>query len=502
MSRLKKILANSALTVALLAGFAAVTIGVPMAQESRQFSTKTGRKVLEAQELMQSDQCTVALGKLSEALGFSELNAYERSIIYQMQGQCYYELNQNLQAIKAFESAIEAGGFLPNESSALRVNIAQLLISSDQFARGAQMLEDWSRRGGQLQPQHIEMLWYAWLEIEEYARALPWAESWFNAANPKERKHFDLMNLMYSNLKMPEKREEIIKQMIFRWPNDRNLWELWVYMLANSDREQDAFEVSKLLYLGGLYSTEQDLNKVVQYYSFYDMPYQAAQILEREMNAGRIRQTTEKLIQLSDLYRQAREYKRAVPILEKAASTAGTPKSYADLGEALYNEGDCNKAENAFKQAMNKGYDQGKAWMLIANCRYDEASAAKRPVCPLIERAETRKIYESQINSVIEASNRGKLWKTAIAAFNNVPRSSNEASNADKWKSFIRSERVGFKDRCVFRYTVEIDTCFLDIGLAYDQMFLARGEFKLEDEKCMKYKADYDSKYRQNISEG
>lgn len=156
MSRLKKILANSALTVALLAGFAAVTIGVPMAQESRQFSTKTGRKVLEAQELMQSDQCTVALGKLSEALGFSELNAYERSIIYQMQGQCYYELNQNLQAIKAFESAIEAGGFLPNESSALRVNIAQLLISSDQFARGAQMLEDWSRRGGNSNPSILK----------------------------------------------------------------------------------------------------------------------------------------------------------------------------------------------------------------------------------------------------------------------------------------------------------------------------------------------------------
>ena len=47
MSRLKKILANNALTVALLAGFTAVTIGVPMAQESRQFSTKTDRKVVE-----------------------------------------------------------------------------------------------------------------------------------------------------------------------------------------------------------------------------------------------------------------------------------------------------------------------------------------------------------------------------------------------------------------------------------------------------------------------
>lgn len=453
---------------------------------SRQFGSKSGQMVLNAQELMASDQWSAALGELSKALAIPDLNPYERSIIYRMQGTSYYQLNQYPTAIAAFEKAIRSGGLLPKESSSLRLNIAQLLIASDEFARGAQMLEDWNRAGGQFKTQHIEMLWQAWSQANQYSRALPWAERWFNAASPKERKHFDTLNYMYNNLNMPAKQADIVKQMINRWPQDKTLWDAWASMLANGGREQEAFEVSKMLYLGGAYSSEQDLSRVVQYYSFYEMPYQAAEILEREMNAGRIQKSSEKLVQLSNLFRQAREYKRAIPILEQAAATSGKAKLYADLGEALYNEGQCNKAEGAFSNAMERGFDQGKAWMLIANCRYDTASASARLNCDMT-------------NSQIEGSPRNRGWNSALAAFDNVPGSSRERTNASKWKSFIRNEKQGFLDRCQFKLDVVKEGCFQDIALAYDNVFLA-GEFKLDDEKCFEFKPEYDSLYRIDLT--
>ncbi|NNC37782.1 MAG: tetratricopeptide repeat protein [Hyphomonadaceae bacterium] len=486
-----KCLLTSAFAALSCSVVVAITPMTAVAQEaeapSRQFGSKSGQVVLTAQEQMASDQWSAALSTLSQALAIPELNPYEKSIIYQMQGSSYYELNQYPTAIQSFENAISAGGLLPNESSALRLNIAQLLIASDQFARGAQMLEDWNRAGGQFKPQHIEMLWQAWSQANQYSRALPWAERWFNQANPKERKHFDTLNYMYNNLNMPAKQADIVKQMINRWPQDKTLWDAWASMLANGGREQEAFEVSKMLYLGGAYSSEQDLSRVVQYYSFYEMPYQAAQILEREMNAGRIQKTSEKLVQLSNLFRQAREYKRAIPILEQAAASSNQAKLYADLGEALYNEGQCEKAEGAFRKAMDRGFDQGKAWMLIANCRYDTASAAPRLDCEMTD-------------AQIEASPRNKGWNHAIAAFDNVPASSRERSNATKWKSFIKNEKQGFLDRCQFKKDVVKEGCFQDIALAYDNVFLA-GEFKLDDEKCEAFKAEYDSLYRINLGD-
>lgn len=479
---LKHNLINSALAV-LMAGFMSVSVaGSSFAQEEgRQFSAKAGEAVNEALQLINAEQHSAALSQLNTVLGFPDLNAYERSTIYQMQGASYYELNQYGPAIGAFENAISAGGLLPNESSALRVNIAQLLIGNGQYAEGAQMLENYLNNGGQQKPQYIEFLTQAWVQSDNYARALPWAEKWFNAANPKERKHFDLMNFLYNNLGQTGKQADIVKQMIQRWPEDKNLWDAWASMLANGGREQEAFEVTKMLYLGGALNSETDLMKVVQYYSFYDMPFQAAEILEREMNAGRISRSTDKLKQLSNLFRQAREYKRAIPVLEQAASGSGDNKTYADLGEALYNEGECSRSEAAFKQAINLGYDAGKSWMLIATCRYEATQKQDRLSCDMSP-------------AQMDAAPISKSRKSALDAFENVPVSSRENRNAKKWIKFINAERGAVERRCEFERTVNAELCYQKIKGAYaEEVFVGQ---LIIPEECTSYKADYDSKYR------
>jgi len=176
-----------------------------------------------------------------------------------MQGQAYYELKQTGSAIQAFENAISAGGLLPNESSQLRLNIGQLLIGDGQYVRGAEMIENWGRSGGTITSNHVELLVQAWVSADRYSRALPWAERWFNEANPKERKHFDLLNFLYNNLGQPAKQADIVKTMINRWPEDRGLWEAWASLLDNGGRSEEAFEVNKMLYLGGALNTESDI---------------------------------------------------------------------------------------------------------------------------------------------------------------------------------------------------------------------------------------------------
>ena len=468
-----------------------VTLTVPteaqaQAAEGRQFGAKAGAVVNEALQFMNSNQYSAALGKLSEAISIPDINAYERSTIYQMQGSAYYELNQYGQAISGFESAINAGGLLPNEADSLRVNIAQLLIANGQYSQGAEMLESWINRGGTAKPNHIDMLVQAWVQSENYSRALPWAEKWFRAASPKERKHFDLMNFLYNNLGMSGRQADIVKEMIARWPDDKQLWDSWASLLANGGREAEAFEVNKMLYLGGAISSEQDLMKIVQYYSYYDMPYQAAQILEREMNAGRITQSPDKMVQLSDLFRQAREYKRAIPVIERAAKQSGKAKLYADLGEALYNEGECGRAETAFKDAISKGFNAGKSWMLIATCRYEDAQKEARPVCKTTNKAQR------------QASPKFVKSQKAIEAFQQVPGGSKEGRDASKWIQFIKAEGQAVEDRCEFEINLAKELCYIKIGQAYDAQVFT-GKWEIDDQACLSYKPEYDSLYRVTV---
>jgi len=485
MLRLKLSARASALALMTFACFSALPTHV-YAQESettsRQFSAKAGEIVLEAQTLMTSEDYNEALVKLSEVLGLANTSPYERTIIYQMQGASYYQLDQFGPAITAFEAALAAGGLLPKERKDMQVKIVQLMIANEQPALGAQKLENYLNAGGQLKPEYIGMLTQAWVQAKNYERALPWAEKWFAAANPKERKHFNILNFLYNSLGRPARQADIVTQMIERWPQEKELWDAWASLFAGAEQDEDAFAVTKLLYLGGALTTEAELMKVVQYYSFYDMPYQAAEILEKELNAGRVTRDTDKLVQLSSLFRQAREYARAIPILEAATKSGGTGGLYVQLGEALYNEGFCARAESAFKQGIDRGYDAGKAWTLIATCRYEDVQRQQKLSCQMSEAEKS-------------AAPKTKARQSAIAAFEKVPPTSTQTRDAKKWISFIKAERLTFDKRCAFEEQVRIDECMKDIRRAYEGQFVD-GKFTLGNPECETYIGTYDKKYR------
>ena len=492
----------SAIALIGMSTIGATTFDVALAQdaaaEGRQFSAAAGEKVNEALQFINNNNPQAAINELNNLINSgAELNPYERSTIYQMMGSAYNDAGNNAQALQSFQNAINAGGLLPNEVDTLKVSVAQLLIINGQYREGAEALERYLANGGQEKPNYTELLVSAWVEAQDYRRALPWAEKWFNRASPKERRHFDLLNFLYNNLGMTGKQADIIKEMIQRFPEDRQLWNTWASMLANGGREEDAFEVQKMLYLGGALNDESDLKKVISYYSFYEMPYQAAQILEREMDSGRISRSADNLKELATYYRTAREYGKAIPILEQAAQQANTGKLYADLGEAYYNEGQCDKAEQAFMNAINRGYDAGKSWMQVGNCIYDSTQSAPRLSCDdyPFESEDNYNRNRGAINAQIDQAEISRIRAEAVETFRKVPPTSREKRNARKWIDFIGNEKQSFIDRCLFEISVRKEQCFSQIQLAYNAKAFTGGDFEIDDQDCLEFKPEYDEKY-------
>ena len=203
--------------------------------------------------------------------------------------------------------------------------------------------------------------------------------------------------------------------------------------------------------------------------------------MEKELNAGRVTRDTDKLVQLVTLFRQAREYGRAIPVLEAATQSGGSGAVYAQLGEALYNEGLCVRAETAFKKAIERGYEAGKAWTLIATCRYEDVQKQEKLTCAMspAEKAVAPKT---------------KARKSAIAAFENVPLGAKEYRAAKKWVSFIKSERLTFDKRCEFEIVQIRHHCFLDIRRAFEGQFVD-GKFTLGNPQCEAYLEAYDKEF-------
>ena len=187
----------------------------------RQFSRKVGKATLEVMELMNREDYDLASDKLEALLEKRKLSAYERSTLSQMSGQVHFFLGQYETAIEAFQGAIKAGGLLESERNALRISIAQLHISNEDYQRGAEIFEQFERDGHTLKQKQVEQVLNAWIQAENYERALPWAERWFETEGSKQRKHYDLLNFLYRTLDETEKRKNLLLVMSEKWPSDK-----------------------------------------------------------------------------------------------------------------------------------------------------------------------------------------------------------------------------------------------------------------------------------------
>ena len=213
----------SALCLYVLSVGLPASAGDSPAPAARHFSKQNSAAVNAALAEFAMEQYDRAIPVLENTLALPDLTPYERATIDQMLGQAQYELHNYKASIAAFEAALASGGLLTKEASNLNLNIAQLLIASGQPSRGATRLEAWVKAGGSPKPNHLEILWQAWVQAGQYDRALPWAEDWFKQADPKLRKNYDVLNFLYLQLQMPDQRRHILGQMAKKWPQDKGI---------------------------------------------------------------------------------------------------------------------------------------------------------------------------------------------------------------------------------------------------------------------------------------
>ncbi len=293
--------------LALTLGVASLAIShTSFAQtQTRTFSVETKKSMEKAMGYISDGKYSKAEKRLKDVRKIKGLSPYEISTVEQMLGQVTYQDKDYKNAIRHFESAVAAGGLLPNETINAELTIAQLYIRTKQYETGATRMENWLRKTGRQDVKYLEALVQALVQAEKYERALPWAERWFAAKNPKSRKHYDLMNYLYHTLGKPDKQLGVLQAMTVQWPQERKLWDLQISALASQDKTFEAYQVYAKLYDIQLLNSKEDLSKLVQYHEYYKRYDIAARILETEMNNGRLDRSDNNQTKLSQLKRQA-----------------------------------------------------------------------------------------------------------------------------------------------------------------------------------------------------
>jgi len=268
------------------------------------FSLETQKNMTKAMEYMDKKKYSKAEKKLKDVLRIKGLSAYETSTIHSMIARATYLQKDNDDAIEHYQKALRAGGLQPAEALKTEALIGQLLITEGRNKEGATGLENWLRKTGNRDPKYARLIMQARLADDDYAKALPWAEKWFNGSATKERKHYDVLNFLYNEAGNSARQTQIVGEMLTRWPQDRSLWNQQLGLLSGAGKDTEAYQLYAAMYDRGLLQTETEIMKMVQYHEYYNNYVKAAQILGTEMGTGRIKSTDKLKDRLALLQRQ------------------------------------------------------------------------------------------------------------------------------------------------------------------------------------------------------
>ena len=416
--------------------------------EGRVLSTRVGETVLEMQEAQDAENYQQII-QLANQLLNSEMTPYEQSVVYRFRGNTRFQVDNYSGAIQDFVAAINTGALVTDEIVSLRTNLGQLYMVEENYEEGIRQFELAIDAGAELNAQLSRTLASAYVQASQEAESesetmrlvragLPYAERFYDLKDDKTESEYALMQFFYQQLDQPQDELRVVRDSLVDFPGARRGWQNLVALFARLGREEDAFEANKLMYLNGLFEEENELIRLVQYYSFYDNPYRGASILQREMNAGRIERTQDNLETLANMWRQAAEFDNAIPVLEQLSELVGDGETALRLAEAHFQLNQPVQAEAALETALNRGglSDTGAAWELLGNVRFEQVDDVTQ---------ETAKVNQ------------------ALEAFEQAARFSGSRNSANGWIRFINAQIEGEERRARQREQVLIDECRLTL---------------------------------------
>lgn len=363
---------------AIVAGAMAVMgAGSALAQQActeTTFSAKTGQTYLDAETAaMANKDWATAIAKLNQ-LRAGELNCYEEGAVIRLSAYIKIEQGDRAGAVRDLLDAINKGYIPADQRAQTYYNIAQIYLQDENLAQALDYMTRWMQAGGK--PDRTQKWQLAVLNqrANKNAEAIRWAEEVRRDDGSKfDQQLYDLLVYLYNDTGNKAKLAEVLEALVERNPKERKYWDAIAGNYFAGNEERKAFEVQKAMYLGGLLTTEDEIMRIVNFYNRFNAPYHAARVLEKEMNAGRIKKTVERMSLLADFYQVAREHEKAIPVIRQAAEMGGGGAMYERLGASYSELQKWPETEEALQKALQMGgvKDRGNAWVRIGQSRYE-----------------------------------------------------------------------------------------------------------------------------------
>ena len=315
--------------------------------------------LVEAQELVEADDFQPALAKLEEMRsGKKKLSPYESAQIWNLQAYTYYLMEDYPKSISAYEMVLQQPELPEALQQSTLKTLAQLHFTVEDYQKA---LETINRLMAVIMEPAADIFMLqgqAYFQLGQFDNALgpiKTAIQMYRDQGKVPRENWLLLlRVIYWEKKDFPNMLIVIKELIQEYPKDTYVLTLaGVYSELGDTKKQLA--LTEALYEKGYISGKQHAVNLANLYLLHGMPYKAAVILEKEIAAGNVEEDTRNLRLLSQAWYSARNDRKAIPPLVKAAEQGEDAELYMRLTQSYLNLEMWNEAARAAKAGLAVG---------------------------------------------------------------------------------------------------------------------------------------------------
>jgi tetratricopeptide (TPR) repeat protein len=376
----------SKLIPALCCGFLLAGLpGLGAAQEGEERKTKETvamsqqvyEKLTEVQELIENHDYATAQRLIDELKNRKGLSDYERAQIYNITGYSYYLQERYPDAIRAYDQLLA----LPELPEALVQSTlktkAQLHFQEEDYEAALRVVRQLMAVIPEPSPDVMMIEGQALFQLQRYDEALvpiKTAIDMYRQQGQTPRENWLLLlRVIYFEQKEYELMIEVVKELIRYYPKDTYVLTLaGIYSELGDTQKQLA--LTEVLYEKGLLNTASHIVNLANLYLLHGLPYKAATVLEKEMDAGIVDANERNLRLLSQAWYSAREDEKSIPPLERAAQLSEDGELYVRLAQSNLNLENWPAAEQAVLKGLNAGglKRTDTAYIMLGMARFNQ----------------------------------------------------------------------------------------------------------------------------------
>lgn len=305
----------------------------------------------------------------------SNLNSYERAMLFNFYGFMHYG-NDNLdKAIENFELVVaEQDGISDALFLSTQYSLVQLYMQQQRFDDAEAALLLWEKAN----PKPLTSDQYALFaqisyQKKDYQGVVNSIDKAINVASQEKGYTKDsikenwliLKRAGHYELKQPEKVTAVLEDMV-RFYNKDQYWIQLAGMYGETGQEKKQLAVMEAAYYAGFIQQETELMTLAQLYVYHQLPFKAATLLQKSIDSGALVATENRLELLAQSYIMAKEDQKALPVLILASKISNTGKFDAQLAQVYVNAEMWELAIDSADRALERNNIDNKGNMHLA----------------------------------------------------------------------------------------------------------------------------------------